>query len=301
MRAIVITESGGPEALQLVETPAPEPGPGQILVRVSAAAVNPVDLQTAAGMFHELGWINQPDTTGIGWDVAGTVARLGPGVAGPAVGTAVAALLDTLDVPLGGYAEAVLVPAPAVAALPPGLDPVAAATVPLNALTADQALDLLDLPAGARLLVTGAAGAVGGYALSLAARRGLAVTGLARVSDEKFVSDAGAIPVSSLPTEPTYDAVLDAAALVGPALAAVLDGGRYVGVLPYAVPEPVRGIVTAAVKVHHDGTRLAELLAAAAAGTLPVRVAQALPLTEAAEAHRLAAAGGVRGRYVLRP
>lgn len=301
MRAIVITEPGGPEALQLIDVRTPEPGPGQLRIRVRAAGVNPVDLQTAAGHFHELGWIHQPASTGLGWDVAGTVDALGPEVSGPAIGTLVAALLDTLDVPLGTYADAVLVPATGVATLPPGTDPVAAATIPLNALTADQALDLLGLPSGAGLLVTGAAGAVGGFALSLAVSRGLRVTGLARPSDAAFIRSAGATAIDAPPATPDFDAVLDAAALVGPALAAVRDGGRYVGVLPAAVAESVRGIETAAVRVHHDGARLAELLAAASSGMLPTRIAGVLPLSEAAEAHRLVAKGGLRGRYVVCP
>lgn len=301
MRAIVISQPGGPDALRTIDVAAPEPGPGQIRIRVAAAGVNPVDAGTRAGAFHALGWIHQPEHTGIGWDVAGTVDALGPDVAGPAVGTRVAALLDTLDVPLGTYAERVLVPAAGVTQVPGDLDLTAAATVPLNAATADQALDLLDLRPGSALLVTGAAGAVGGYALALATGRGFRVTGLARTADADFVRSTGAELITEMPAEPAFDAVLDAAELGDAALTAVRDGGQYVGVIPAAVPDGVRAISVTAVQVHHDGAQLGRLLALAADGTLAVRIADTLPLADAAEAHRLLAEGGGRGRYVLLP
>jgi NADPH:quinone reductase-like Zn-dependent oxidoreductase len=301
MRAIVITEPGGPEALQLIEAPLPEPGADEIRLRVAAAAVNPVDAGTRAGVFHALGWIDQPEHTGIGWDVAGTVDALGPGVTGPAVGTAVAAVLTTLNVPLGSYAEYVVVPADSVAPVPAELDPVAAATIPLNALTAEQALDLLDVDPGSDLLVTGAAGGVGGYLLPLALARGFRVSGLARQSDAEFVRATGAELLTELPAAPRFDVVIDAASLVRPALDAVRSDGQYIGVTPADVPESVRGIRTGAVRIVHDGSRLAQLLQLAADGTLAVRIAGTLPLAEAGEAHRLLAKGGTRGRYLLVP
>lgn len=301
MRAIVITEPGGPEALQAITTAVPEPAAGQLRIRVAGAGVNPVDATTRDGVFHTLGWIQQPEHTGIGWDVSGTVDALGAGVTGPPMGTRVVAVLDTLDVPLGAYADAVVVPAAAAAELPEGVDLVEAASLPLNALTADQALDLLELPPGAELLVTGGAGGVGGFALPLAVSRGLRVTGLARADDADFVRSTGAELITELPTEPAFDAVIDAAELVQAALAVVRDGGQYIGVTPAAVPESTRGISTGAVRVQHDGGRLAELLELVRRGTLAVRVAGILPLAEAAEAHRLLAKGGARGRYLLVP
>jgi len=303
MRAVVITQPGGPEALQVIQAVLPEPAAGEVRIRVAAAAVNPVDVITRQGVFHELGWITQPATTGLGWDVAGTIDALGAGVEGWAKGAVVAALLAKLNVPLGTYAEYVIVPAEAVAAIPFGLTAAQAATLPLNALTADQALDLLDLPAGASLLVTGAAGAVGGFAVALAARRGLRVTAVARAGDEAFVRDAGAETwVTDLhDLQGHYDGVLDAASQVEPALTAVKDGGVYVGVTPSSVPASVRGIRTDAVRVRADGVRLAELLALAADGSLQPRIAGSLPLVEAAQAQRNLEQGGQRGRWVLIP
>jgi len=299
MRAIVTTTPG---TLQLIQTPIPEPGPGELRIRVAAAGVNAADVTTREGVFHQLGWINQPEHTGLGWDLAGTVDALGPGVAGPAVGTGVAALLDTIDVPLGAYAEFTVVPAAGVAVLPDGMDPIVAATVPLNALTAAQALDLIDPAQGRRLLITGAAGGVGGYAVALASRRGWQVSALARSGDAEFLRDAGATELlTELPGTASFDAVVDPAVLVGAALAEVRDRGAYVGVVSAAVPESVRGIRTVAVRVHHDGARLAELLAQVAMGALATRVAGTLPLADAAQAQANMEKGGQRGRWVLLP
>jgi NADPH:quinone reductase-like Zn-dependent oxidoreductase len=307
MRAITTT---GHDDLHVIETAVPEPGPGEIRIAVTAAGVNSFDIAVRRGVFHRLGMISRSDQTGLGWDVAGTVDALGSGVDGPPVGTPVAAMLDDFDVALGGYAEFAISPAAGVAALPRGVDPIAAATVPTNALTADQALDLIDpanlvdAEAGRRLLVTGAGGAVGGYAVTLAARRGWQVTALARSTDEEFLRSAGASEVlTELPVAATdgdgFDAVFDAAVLVGPALAAVRDGGSYLGVQPSDVPRGPRGITTVAVTSHHDGARLAALLALVATGELPTRIAGTLPLVDAAQAQANISKGGQRGRWVL--
>lgn len=298
MRAAVITETGSADAIEIIDIATPEPGPGEIRIRVAAAGVNPVDLQTRAGMFHELGWINQPDHVGLGWDVAGTVTAVGEG-AEFAVGDRVAALSEGVDRALGGYAEEVVVPAGAAAVVPDGLALTDAATVPLNGLTAWQAVDLLGAAEGRTLLVTGAAGGVGGYAVAFAAERGWRVTGLARSSDASFVTSAGA----ALITEPTgsYDAVVDAAVLADAAVALVRDGGHYVGVIPPAVPDGLGRVRTEAVMVTADSAVLASVLASTASGVLPVRIHAVLPLEQASLAHKAVEAGGVRGRHVLVP
>ncbi|WP_052423344.1 NADP-dependent oxidoreductase [Nonomuraea candida] len=299
-RTAVVRTPGGPDAIEIIDVPVTEPGPGQVRVRVAAAPVNPVDLGVAGGFFHAAGLIDQPAHTGLGWEFAGTVVAAGPG-AGLAPGTRVAGLVDGFDRDFGTYAEQLVVPVTALAAVPDGLDLVTASTVPLNGLTAAQILDLLgDAPAGAnRLLVTGAAGAVGGYLAALAPERGWQVTGLARAEDEEFVRGLGAGFTTR--AEPGWDAVADTATLQEPALALVRDGGAFVGVRPNAVPAAERGITVAVVMVHPDSSRLSGLLARAASGGLPARVHAALPLDRAADAHRALAKGGVRGRYVLRP
>ncbi len=173
--------------------------------------------------------------------------------------------------------------------------------MPLNALAAAQIVDLLgDAPAGgSRLLVTGAAGAVGGYLAALAPDRGWQVTGLARAQDEEFVRGLGAGFTTH--AEPGWDAVADGGVLQARGLALVRDGGTFVGVQPSAQLAAERGITVSAVTTHPDGPRLADLLARAASGGLPARVHAVVPLDQVADAHRAVAKGGLRGRYVLRP
>jgi NADPH:quinone reductase-like Zn-dependent oxidoreductase len=233
--AAVVRTPGGPDSIEIIDVPVAEPGPGEVRVRIAAAAVNPVDLAVAGGVFHGMGLIHQPDHTGLGWDFAGTVVATGPGV-DLAAGTRVAGLVDGFDRDFGAYAEQVIVPASNLAVVPDGLDLAAASTVPTNGLTAAQMLDLLgDAPGdGNRLLVTGAAGAVGGYVVSLAQDRGWQVTGLARAEDEDFVRGLGAAFTTT--AEPGWDAVADGAVMQESALALVRDGGAFVGVQPSAKP-----------------------------------------------------------------
>ncbi|WP_328899343.1 zinc-binding dehydrogenase [Streptomyces sp. NBC_00441] len=299
-RRAVVRVPSGPESVETVEAPVAGPGPKEILVRIAAAAVNPVDLGVAGGVFHRLGMVHQPHWTGLGWDFAGTVEAAGPGAGLPA-GTRVAGFLDGFDRDHGSHAEHLVVPAANVAVVPDGVDLVAAATVPLNATAAAHAVDLLgEAPSDARrLLVTGAAGAVGAYAAVLAQDRGWQVTGLARAADEPFVRGLGA----DFTAEPGrgWDAVADAGALQETALRAVRDGGRFVGVQPAARLPEERGITGEVVFARPDGQLLAGLLARVAAGELPARVHAVVPLDQAADAYRAMAEGGIRGRIVLVP
>jgi len=299
-RTAVVRTPGGPDSIEIIDVPVVEPGPGEVRVEIAAAPVNPVDLAVAAGVFHAMGVVNQPDRTGLGWDFAGVVAAAGPGVDLP-VGTRVAGMVAGFDRDYGTYAEQLVVSAADVAVVPDGLDLVAASTVPLNGLAAAQIVDLLgDAPAeGNRLLVTGAAGAVGGYVAALAPDRGWRVTGLARATDEKFVRGLGADFTTD--AEPGWDAVADCAVLGDRGVALVRAGGTYVGVQPSAEPAAERGITVVAVVAHPDGPRLGDLLARAASGELPTRVHTVVPLDQVADAQRAMAKGGVRGRYVLTP
>ncbi|AWS46941.1 NADP-dependent oxidoreductase [Streptosporangium sp. 'caverna'] len=299
-RAAVVRTPGGPDAIEIIDVPVAEPGPGEVRVAIAAAPVNPVDLGVAGGFFHTVGLIDQPERTGLGWDFAGIVVATGRG-GDLAAGTRVAGLVVGFDRDFGTYAEQLVVPAAGLAVVPAGLDLVAASTVPLNGLAAAQIVDLLgDAPAGGdRLLVTGAAGAVGGYVCSLAQDRGWRVTGLARAEDEEFVRSLGAGFTTQ--AEPGWDAVADGGALQEQGLALVRDGGAFVGVRPNAVPATERGITVAVVETHLDGPRLGDLLARTASGELPARVHTVVPLDQVADAHRAMAKSGVRGRYVLQP
>ncbi|GAA4540963.1 NADP-dependent oxidoreductase [Streptomyces collinus] len=297
MRAVVVNSFGGPEAVEVVETEVPRPGARQVRIKVAAASLNPVDAGVRAGVFGGAG-----ERIGLGWDVAGTVDAVGAAGAW-SVGDEVVALHYGAVKPLGTHAEYVVVDADAVAPAPATVDAVHAATLPLNALTAAQALDRLEpAPGRSSLLVTGAAGAVGGYAVRLAAQRGMAVTGLAREGDEDFVRSLGARHVTSdAVADREFDAVLDAAVLGEPALAWVRDGGRYIGVIPHAEPASVRGVETGAVEVSADGARLAELVRLLDEGVLTTRVAETYALEDAAKAHARLGEGSVRGRLVLVP
>lgn len=307
MRAVVVHTFGGPEALELVDVAVPVPGPGQVRIRVSAAAVNPVDAVTRAGALVEAGLMAPRAVTGIGWDVAGEIDEVGAGVDGFAVGQQVIGLRDLLDRSLGSYADYLVLDASAVAPAPAGVSAVEAATLPLNGLTAFQALDLLELAEGDTLLVTGAAGAVGGFAVEIAARwRGVRVVAQVGAADADFVRALGAewVVPRAVPdlaeavralVPGGVDAVLDTAGLSARALATVRNRGSFVTVVGGADPIPLRGI-----RVHHtwisaDGAALATL----AAYDLTLRVADTLPLEQAAHAHTRLAEGGLRGRIVL--
>ncbi|MGW6734572.1 NADP-dependent oxidoreductase [Streptomyces sp. NPDC055013] len=296
MRAAVVRTFGGPDAVEIVEREVPEPGAGEVRIKVTAAALNPVDAGLAAGVFGGAG-----TDVGLGWDVAGTVDAVGP-AASWGVGDEVVALHHGMLKPLGTHAEYVVVPADAVAKAPVTGDSVHAATLPLNALTAAQALDRLELGPDQSLLVTGAAGAVGGYAVQLAAHRGISVTALAREGDEELVRSFGATRFTAGDVEAgSFDAVLDAAILGETALRWVRDGGAYIGVIPGTQPGSVRGVRTGAVEVSADGAQLAELVRLADDGVLTLRVAETFALDDAAKAHARLAEGGVRGRLVLVP
>ncbi|MEV4008913.1 NADP-dependent oxidoreductase [Nonomuraea angiospora] len=311
MRAVVIHAFGGPEVLEIAEVPVPVVRERQVRIRVEAATVNPVDLATRSGALTEAGLLPARDVIGIGWDVAGTVDEVGPGVTGVVPGERVIGLSDRLDVPLGAQAECVVLDADAVTRAPSGRSPVEAATLPLNGLTAVQALDRLELAAGRTLLVTGAAGAVGGFAVQLAAARGLRVVAVAGAEDEPLVRGLGAewfVPRTARLGEAVralvpggVDGALDAAVSGAAALDAVRSGGVFAALVAGGAPLPLRGTQVFNHWIRADGARLADLVALVEAGSLTLRVAEALPLDQVAAAHHRLTKGGLRGRLVLVP
>ncbi|WP_369391973.1 NADP-dependent oxidoreductase [Streptomyces sp. CG1] len=308
MRAIVVTTFGEPDVLKVAEVAVPEPGAGQVRIKVQAATVNPVDVATRAGALAA--FLPELPQYPLGWDAAGTVDALGEGVQDLSLGESVIGLSDWFGTLAGAQAEYIVLNATAVATAPAGVSPAEAATLPLNGLTALQSLDLLNLSEGQSLVVTGAAGAVGGYALQLAARRGLNVYGVAGPEDRDFVTGAGAgfIARTDALGEAVravvpggVDGLLDTAVIGAPALAAVRDGGAYTGVFGPAAPESERAIRVDAVSVQSNADQLAELTFLVESGALTLRVAQTFGLDEAAQAHSLFAKGGTRGRLVLIP
>jgi NADPH:quinone reductase len=311
MKAVVIHRFGGPEVLEVAELDAPEPMADQVRIHVQAAAVNPVDVATRAGWLAQSGLAPATGQIGIGWDLAGVIDAVGPGVEDFRLGDRVIAMRDLLSASVGAQAEYVVLDTEAVAPAPHTVSPVEAATVPLNGLTATQALDLLALDEGQWLLVTGAAGALGGFALQLAALRGLRTVAVASPDDESLVHELGAdvfVPRAENLGAPVRRAVpggvhgaLDAAVIGVSALDAVRDGGAFVAVAAGAAPPALRGTRVHNVWIRTDAPRLAELAALVDVGRLTPRVAAVQPLGTVAAAHQRLAAGGLRGRIVLEP
>ncbi|MFF3086517.1 NADP-dependent oxidoreductase [Streptomyces nojiriensis] len=296
MLAAVVTGFGGPERVELAEVPAPRPAAGQLRVKVTAAGLNPVDGAVVAGVFGGAG-----QRLGLGWDVSGEIDEIGAGVSGRSIGDRVVGLHYGQVKPLGTHAQYVVLDATAVASAPAAVDAVTAAGLPLAGLTAARAVDLLGLAPGSSVLITGAAGVVGGLAVQLAVRAGLVVTALAGAEDEEFVRSLGAtgfVPRGEVPAGPV-DGVLDAAVLGGAALGAVRDGGVYVGLIPNHAPAAERGVRVVEQEVAADGAHLARLVALVDEGALTLRVADTFPLGEAAKAHAHLATPGVRGRIIL--
>jgi NADPH:quinone reductase len=302
---VVAVALGGPEVLQVTELPEPEAGPGQVVVRVRAVCVHPADVAATTGEIPR-----GPDVPPFspGWDIAGEVASVGPGTTEFAVGDRVAGMIPwytTRGVP-GGYAELVPAETDWLVRLPEGLDFVPAATVPLNAQTAHQGLSLVSLamlPAGSSILVTGASGGVGGFATQLAVQGGYRVLAQASDGDEKWVQGLGAHEVVSrsadLSSVGPVAAVFDAIPLGEAAAAAVEDRGVVVATRPTPPIVPARGVRQELQLIRLDRELLADLVGQVAAGRLRTRVADTMPLTEAADAHRRVLAGGLNGKLVL--
>jgi NADPH:quinone reductase len=312
MRAVGVTEFGPPEALHVVELPDPEPGPGELAIRVHAATVNPTDtVLRSGGRAERLKDVAPPHVPGM--EAAGVLEKIGEGtVTDLAVGERVLAIVLPLG-PRGAYAERVVVPADSVVRSPAGTTDAEAATLPMNGLTARLALDELALAPGQILAVTGAAGAVGGYAVQLGRAEGLRVLADAAPDDEELVRTLGAAEVVRRGDDfaarvravvpEGVDGLVDGALLGPRAVGAVRDGGRIVTLRGYeGAGAGGRGVTFVPVYVRtyaRERAKLDALRAQAEAGVLTLRVARTAPMEQAPEAHRLLEAGGVRGRLVL--
>jgi NADPH:quinone reductase-like Zn-dependent oxidoreductase len=298
MKAIVINRHGGPEVLEPANLPPPQPQQGEVLVRVAAVAVNPADGKWRAGMFKDFAPVGFPHI--LGYDVAGEVVS-GEGFA---PGERVFGMLDPFL--KGGYAEQVAVAADHLALVPDELDWLTAAAIPTAGLTGLQMVERgLNLQAGQNVLLTGALGAVGRFALFAAKERGAHVIAAVRPGHVQAVRALGADDVIALGegdwTGAPFDHVIDTVggAAVGALCRHLKPGGRILTAATTPIPADGLSVAPEIFRVHPDGSDAARLAAAVAKGRIAVPIARILPLDQAAEAHRLVEAGGLNGKIIL--
>jgi NADPH:quinone reductase-like Zn-dependent oxidoreductase len=313
VRAIQLARFGGPEVLEPVDLPTPEPIPTEVRVRVQAAGVNPVDWKTRQGGARARALYDLPFV--LGWDVAGVVDAVGGGVTRFAVGDEVFGL-PWFPRLASAYAEYVTAPSRQFARIPHALDTVQAGGLPLAGLTAWQALvDTAKLERGDRVLIHAAAGGVGHLAVQIAKARGAHIVATARAGKHEFLRGLGVERVIDY-TDVAFEAqagevdvVLD---LIGTedygmrSLQILREGGLLIQV-PSGAPESVKhaardqGKRLTGILVEPDGHAVEQLAALADAGELRVEVTETLPLEQAARAHELGEEGRVQGKLVLVP
>ena len=309
MKAVRYHEFGGPEVLRLEDVDQPVPGAGEVRVRVAASAFNAADDGMRGGFLPIP--VELPHVPG--YDVSGTVDALGDGVGDLEVGDAVIGLLSMERD--GGAAEYVIAPADALVAAPTNVPLPDAAALPSVALTAWQALfDLGELTAGQRVLINGAGGVVGKYAVALATRAGVHVIATASPRSSDAVRAAGADQVVDHTTTDLLTAVeeqVDVLVNLAPIdpdrftalVALVRDGGRVVSTTAFmATPgDEARGVSAATVFVLPNRDRLTELVSLVDEGELQVEVTRRIPLSELPVLHTEAAAGRIAGKVIVEP
>ncbi|MFJ9948312.1 NADP-dependent oxidoreductase [Kitasatospora sp. NPDC091207] len=306
MRAVTY-DSYAPDnsRLRYGEVPDPKVGPGQVLIQVRGASVNPVDWKVMAGGLD--GMMDTVFPVVPGWDVAGVVTAVGPDTPEFAPGDEVMAYARKDVVQAGTFAEYVSVAAPSVARKPAALDWAQAAGLPLAGLTALRCLDRLAVGPADVLLVHGAAGGVGSLAVQLGRDRGARVIGTASERNHAFVRELGAEPVDYRDTLAERvralapDGVSAVADFVGgqleTTLAVLADGGRHVSIADPTVEQHGGHWIW----VRPDGAKLAELAAVVDRGALTVEVARTFPLEGTGEAFDASRTGHTRGKLVVVP
>lgn len=300
-KAYVYTRFGGPEAEAFLDLPKPVPGPGELLVAVRAAGVNPVDWKLRTG-YTRPGSTPKPLPTVFGSEASGVVEQVGEGVRGFAVGDAVFGNPVT-----GGYAEYTLLPAAITAHKPDAVSFTDAAALPVAGATAYDGIKQLDLPAGATLLITGAGGGVGVAATQIAVAAGIRVVGSASAGKKDFVESLGAVHV---PPGPGLQERVRAAAPDGVDAVFDLVGGADLEAVAPLVPDLTKlisagdkpRVVTlggAAVVRLRTAAVLEEVAELVVAGTLRPYVTRTFPLAEAAGALRAVEEGHTLGKIVI--
>jgi len=307
MRTVIQNTFGGPEVLEIVEAARPVPQAGELLVRVHASGLNPVDAATRSGVFPLLG---EPPF-GLGWDISGVVEEVGAGADITfAVGDEVYGM-PLFPAALTGYAEYVAAPAAHFARKPASLDHVHAAALPLSGLTAWQGLvEAAQVKAGDRLLVHRAAGGVGHLVVQIAKARGAEVIALASAAKHEFVRGLGADEVIDYQavdfTEKLrdIDVVFDSAAQGERSLSVLRPGGVLVTIVENYDQELIAkfeaaGRRFAGVSVQPDAAGLEAIAELVQAGRLRPHVAEVFPLAEVSKAHELLDLSSVKGKIVL--
>jgi len=306
MKAVVIRSYGGTETLAMDQVPVPPIAEDEVLIKVSAVGVNPIDWKVRAGLLKEMLNYNFPLI--LGWDVSGTVERAGSSVKKFKAGDEVYALADISR--NGACAEYITLKADTVALKPALLDHVQAAAVPMGALTAWQALfDLADLHAGQRILIHAAGGGVGTFAVQFAKWKGSYVLGTASLRNRDFLLDLGADEVIDYMAAPFEEAVHDVDVVLDSMGGEVQErswktirrGGTLVSLLgppdqDQAARADVRGV---GVFVKPDAEQLLSIGELINQGRISPVVTEILPLGDVARAHEMSATHHVRGKIVL--
>jgi NADPH:quinone reductase-like Zn-dependent oxidoreductase len=306
MTAVVIREFGGPEVLQVEAVPRPSPGPGEILVRVHAAAINPVDTQARAFGDRSVAQVRLPYIPG--FDLSGVVAEVGEGVTRFLPGDELYALLHLRRG--GAYAQYAIVLDTEAAPRPGRASHAEAASLPLVALTAWQALfDTADLQPGETVLIHAGAGGVGSVAIQLARWRGARIITTASQRNHEFLRSLGAHVVIDYTTQRFEDVARDVDVVLDAiggdtqdrSLDTLRDGGRLVGLLGLtrAALNPGRGIRATAILVDPDSAQLARIATLVDDGHIRPVVSHRFPLDQAPEAHRQSETRRTRGKIVL--
>jgi NADPH:quinone reductase-like Zn-dependent oxidoreductase len=309
MKAVRVHAYGGPEVLTYEDAPRPEAGPGEVVVAVHAAGVNPVDWKARAGYIKDYVRYALPMTPGV--DFSGVVAAIGAGVSGVAIGDEVYGQQDWTN-PNGSYAEYLPVKAGQIARKPRSIDHVHAAAVPVVAPTAWQALfgaDGIDPKPGKTILINGAAGGVGSFAVQFAKWAGASVIGTGSAGNGQFLRELGVDRFIDYTKEPLdsagqVDAVFDTVGGEGQTRlwSALKPGGVFastVGAPPDAPgkPEGARGVAVMGNLAIPKLSRIAELIDQ---GVIKPIVSEVFVLADARKAHELSQTGHVRGKIVLR-
>lgn len=322
MRAMIIEHTGGPEALRLADVPTPEPGPGQVLIRVACAGVNPADWKDREGMLAMYVAYRFPYI--LGFDAAGVVERVGPGVEHPRPGDRVFTPGNHGQGAWGSYAEFMVADADRTAIIPPSMSFAAAASIPVAALTGWQGLfDRGGLQAGQRIMIHGGSGGLGSFAVQFARWAGARVAATCGTANVEYVRVLGAEKVVDHRRDDIagairawapdgLDLLVDAvgASTLPDGLGMVRPGGSYVSIptltddgdieasFAAAAARQVRRVFSTMSDVG-CGHQLATIAGLITDGHVTLPPVRTLPLEQAAEAHALIQTGHVRGKLVL--